>query len=259
MIHRLDTDYLREHVKVHVIGCGGTGSHMIGALARMHVSLRALGHPFGFNVAAWDPDEVTAANAGRQLFSPSDIGLKKATLLVERVNRYYGLAWDGYGEAFNRQTLQRPSIVVGCVDNNKTRKRIHDLVLNTSCYWLDCGNESTWGQVVLGNGDPDNRLPLPSQLFPKILKKSTSPNTPSCSLAGALARQDLFVNSMAATLAGNLLWRLFRHGSIEHHGYFFNLATGQMTALPVDEQHWARLGWTYDENKAKGRPSGARR
>ena len=33
-------------VTVNLIGAGGTGSHMVMALAKIHASLIALGHPF---------------------------------------------------------------------------------------------------------------------------------------------------------------------------------------------------------------------
>jgi hypothetical protein len=52
-------------------------------------------------------------------------------------------------------------------------------------------------------------------------------------MAEALEKQDLFINSSVATLAGQLLWTLMRRGRIEHHGYFVNLGTGKTMPLPV--------------------------
>ena len=43
---------------------------------------------------------------------------------------------------------------------------------------------------------------------------------PSCSLAEALEKQDLFINSTLAQLGCNLLWKMFRHGMIEYHGLY---------------------------------------
>ncbi len=76
-----------------VVGTGGTGSQMLTQLARIHCSLRALGHP-GLMVVAWDPDTVNSANLGRQMFSPADVGRNKATVLIERINRFIGSEWD---------------------------------------------------------------------------------------------------------------------------------------------------------------------
>ena len=59
-------------VTVNIIGAGGTGSQVLTGMARLDVTLRALGHP-GLFVTVYDPDIVTDANIGRQLFGPSDL------------------------------------------------------------------------------------------------------------------------------------------------------------------------------------------
>ena len=58
-------------VTVNLIGAGGTGSQVLTCLARLDAALRGLGHP-GLFVTLYDPDIVTEANIGRQLFGPSD-------------------------------------------------------------------------------------------------------------------------------------------------------------------------------------------
>ena len=93
-IHYTDNYLLSPHhpVSVHVIGAGGTGSQVGTNLARMDMALRALGHP-GLHVTVFDPDTVSKANIGRQLFSESEIGLNKAVALVTRINRFFGSTW----------------------------------------------------------------------------------------------------------------------------------------------------------------------
>ena len=54
-------------VTVNLIGAGGTGSQVLTCLARLDTALRGLGHP-GLFVTLYDPDTVTEANIGRQLF-----------------------------------------------------------------------------------------------------------------------------------------------------------------------------------------------
>ncbi len=54
---------------------------------------------------------------------------------------------------------------------------------------------------------------------------------PSCSLAEALEKQDLFINSTLAQLGCNLLWKMFRHGMLEHRGLYLNLET--LTVNPI--------------------------
>ena len=76
-------------VTIFVIGAGGTGSQVITNLARMNMALQAIGHP-GLHVTVFDPDTVTEANIGRQLFSDSELGEGKASALVTRINRFFG-------------------------------------------------------------------------------------------------------------------------------------------------------------------------
>jgi PRTRC genetic system ThiF family protein len=111
MKHALPHELLERQVRVDLAGCGGNGSQMLTGLARLHHALTALGHP-GFSVNAWDPDEVSEANVARQLFSPADVGLNKATILVHRLNAWFGLrwsAWPGNMPCRGRRTTRRTS------------------------------------------------------------------------------------------------------------------------------------------------------
>ena len=56
---------------------------------------------------------------------------------------------------------------------------------------------------------------------------------PSCSLAEALEKQDLFINSTLAQLGCNILWKMFRHGMIVHHGLYLNLNTMKVNPIMV--------------------------
>lgn len=100
-IHYTDKYLLNPYhpVTVSVIGAGGTGSQVVTGLARMSVALQALGHP-GLHVTVFDPDTVTEANIGRQLFSETELGLNKAVALVTRINRFFGYAWEAKGRSF---------------------------------------------------------------------------------------------------------------------------------------------------------------
>ena len=88
-------------------------------------ALRGLGHP-GLFVTAYDPDTVTEANIGRQLFSPSDIGLNKAQCLVTRMNHFFGNGWKAVPDIYpailkdtRRDNLA--NITITCTDNVKSR------------------------------------------------------------------------------------------------------------------------------------------
>ena len=116
-------------------------------------------------------------------------------------------------------------------------------------YWLDCGNLADRGQFVLGQPlrkdrkDRAGRLPCVNELFPSIVDRRADKRDrlPACSAAEALERQLPYVNSTIANHALALLARLFRYGRVGHHGGFVNLATGQVSPLPVDPTVWSRM------------------
>lgn len=238
--------------KIVVIGAGGTGSQFLTGLARMVVALNSLRLPTP-EVIVCDPDTVSQANVGRQLFSPSDIGQSKAYTLVNRINQYFGLNWHGYYGVFTEKQANSRTIYVTCVDTKSARREIYDIIKKQPSYWLDMGNGNHSGQAVLGNSDFCRRhhsikkrcvlMPTVADLFPQILDDTVpdDDDTPSCSLAEALTKQDLMVNQTVATHALELLWQLLRNGEISHHGFFFDNRNFSLQALPVDPENWTRL------------------
>ena len=239
-VHYIDSYLINpQHpVTVNVIGAGGTGSQVLTCLARLDTALRGLGHP-GLFVTVYDPDTVTEANIGRQLFSPSDTGLNKAQCLVTRVNNFFGNGWRAVPDIYpailkdaRRDNLA--NITITCTDN----------VYETPLYWMDFGNTQTSGQVVLGTVPKKIKQPV-SRLYEtvsslkvitrmvKYTKGKEKDSGPSCSLAEALEKQDLFINSTLAQLGCNILWKMFRHGMIEHHGLYLNLETMRVNPIAV--------------------------
>lgn len=235
-----------------LIGAGGNGSLMLGHLARIHTALvRGRIHEPGLHVRVVDDDVVSEANLGRQAFSPSDLGLPKATALVQRINLFYGTRWEACVTRFNTGTtgyITAGHIVISCVDTIAARLSIWRVMKKCRCYWLDLGNGATTGQVVLGEteghfaknwqgrfSERRNRLPHVFDLFPDLRRQKDKKTEPSCSLIEALARQDLFINSTLANAGGQLLWQLIRHGWLNHHGAFVNLNTGRTSPIEVPE------------------------
>jgi len=106
---------------------------------------------------------------------------------------------------------------------------------NQAKYWMDFGNSQSTGQVLLstiGNiRQPHSEkyqavasLPFITDEYGELLKQSEeADNTPCCSLAEALDKQDLYINSSLAQVGCSLLWSLFRHGMAENRGFFHNL------------------------------------
>lgn len=251
--HQLPTRLLQRAVRILIVGSGGNGSAMLMGLPYLHQAMKVWGHPGGLDVTVLDADTVSETNCVRQPFSRSDIGLNKAAVLVNRVNIFWGLDWEARPEFLDERTLRNPDrtadIVIGCVDTRAARYTIQSVVTGTSpvSYWLDLGNNAASGQYVLGqplnslNRRKAERLRTVSELYPEIVDTSHGEDPlPSCSAAEALERQEPFVNQTLAASALAMLSRLFRYGRIEHHGAFYNAASGRMTALPTDPDRWKR-------------------
>ena len=239
-------------VTVTLVGCGGTGSQMLNNLARIHMALLALGHP-GFHVTVMDDDEVTTANLGRQLFSPSELGLNKASALVTRVNRFFGLQWQAAQCKLDLKVHKLfGNILITAVDNVAIRKDIGQLyeigprnIGNRpevhNYYWMDLGNSKSTGQVIMGSNGKIKQpakskgtvatLKSVTDIYPNLEKFEKADDTPSCSLAEALTKQDLFINSTLAQLGANIIWKMFRELKIKYNGVYLNLET--FTTNPI--------------------------
>ena len=246
-------------VTVNLIGAGGTGSQMLTNLARMNQSMLALDHP-GLMVTVYDDDVVTEANLGRQLFAHSEVGLPKAVALINRINRFFGTNWKAVTKRFDLDTVDdfsqdgKANLFITCVDTATARFAIAEILgyfklstyqRNRPLYWMDLGNSRNTGQVVLSTIGhlkqpasekfyPIGNLPFVTETFKDLLETAdATDNTPSCSLAEALTKQDLFINSTLANMGSSLLWQLFREGMLFNRGFFMNLQDYRTQPLKV--------------------------
>lgn len=262
-IHRIHSELLTRGVSVLLVGAGGTGSRILERLVCLHRAMLAKGHPAGLEVTVVDPDTVSEANVGRQAFYPSDVGMFKSDVLVNRANMAGGVLWKSIPAKLDTSACLRSDLVIGAVDNRSARLGIlRSLEANMSGvrYWLDTGNRSADGQVVLGEvtsrhratEDP-LRLPHAGELYPEVIDPAAEgpDDGPSCSLAEALEKQSLFINPMVADSAMAILWNLFTKGQIDVHGAFINLDRLMVTPLRVDPETWKRFGVIRDGRRRK--------
>tara|TARA_Y100000815_G_scaffold275756_1_gene316962 strand:+ start:31329 stop:31748 length:420 start_codon:yes stop_codon:yes gene_type:complete len=115
---------------------------------------------------------------------------------------------------------------------------------NIPRYWMDFGNGKDTGQVVLSTigkvKQPKSdmyevvgSLPFVTEEFGELLRQSeTDSDAPSCSLAEALEKQDLFINSTLAHMGCSLLWKMLRNGMTTQRGALLNLE--RFTAQPLN-------------------------
>lgn len=256
MEHLIDPALLDRRVSIHLVGVGGNGAQMAACLARLDIAMKALGHPHGLHVIAFDADRVSEANVGRQLYSPADIGRHKAIVTIHRLNQFYGLDWIAHPvryEAFetNRYAPSSADILVSCVDSRAARRTLHEAVFEGRRYryWLDLGNTEASAQVVLGQGpcrargEGSLRLPCVTELFPELLDANApDDNRPSCSVRMSLASQGLFINDVAVRFAAQLLYELFSKGRLDQHGVVVNLDSKRTGPIEIDPKTWARFG-----------------
>ncbi|HKO80163.1 MAG TPA: PRTRC system ThiF family protein [Chitinophagaceae bacterium] len=261
-VHFTDNYLLRptNPITINIIGAGGTGSQVLAGMARINHSLITLGHP-GLMVQLFDSDKITSANLGRQLFAESELGMNKAVVLINRINRFFGVSWKAIPFQFSIKNVKRlpvggaANITISCVDTVPARFEIADIIktsadnyrtgVHAPLYWMDFGNSRDTGQVILSTigsiKQPTSKkyyaiseLPFITNEFNDLLHKSGMQDTsPSCSLAEALSKQDLFINSSLANMGASLLWNLLREGMITNRGFFLNLKDFRSQPLNV--------------------------
>ncbi len=244
-----------QPLRVLIVGAGGNGSAMLLGLPYLHQAMKVWGHAGGIHVMLADGDLVSETNCVRQPFASADVGLNKAIVLINRVNLFWGLRWQAHPEHFHKDSLRSnspgPHLIIGCVDTRAARQAILSAVTranDSTVYWLDLGNNASSGQYVLGqplnaaNHRTAVRLRTVAELYPEIADAEAGEDPlPSCSAAEALERQEPFINQVLATSALAMLARLFRYGTLTHHGAFYNASTGRTSVLGVDPYLWKKI------------------
>jgi PRTRC genetic system ThiF family protein len=252
--------YVNRGLRILLIGSGGTGSAVLFALPDLHNALIAWGAESGLHVIVMDADTVSPTNCVRQPFGGSDIGLNKATVLVNRLNMFHQLDWEARAEYFTPE--REPSstsfdrtidFVISCVDTRSARRAMHEAFTTRTgpwrnvSYWLDIGNNADNGQFVLGqprnccNKPSSTRLRTVAELYPSIMDTSAGEDDlPSCSAAEALTRQEPMTNKVLAMSALAMLTQLIHHGEVNHQGAFWNAKSGRSEPIAIDPEVWKK-------------------
>jgi PRTRC genetic system ThiF family protein len=269
-----------ERVRLTLVGCGGTGSHIASGLVAIAQALEARGQ--GCELLFIDPDRVEPKNIGRQLFSIADLGQPKAAVLAGRLSAAFRLTIGSHVRAVNESDGPvihehgALSVVVGAVDNHAARQTLATLVGRAfgTLWWLDTGNSEQAGQVFLGNATRVenlkqavglglvDRLPAPSVAYPDLLAAPTLKPTnrhkrpskdPSCAELVAAGEQGLMVNRMAAAWALALLHD-FLLGEVTYFGLAFDLKYAGTKRYALDLPTLAEVtGLAPEALEAKGK------
>lgn len=236
------------HVTIALVGCGGTGSHLAQALARLAAHCRDSGGP-DLTLAFIDGDIVEAKNVGRQLFSVADIGRNKAQVLAARFSALFGLEIVAFPYMLDTQRIQDETgygVLVGAVDAAPGRRAISGHLGRANWrLWLDCGNHDLSGQVAVGNthaaaglqGALQNglcsRLPAPSLIYPELLKDAPLRPRADCAAAMVDNAQSLMINAMMAAVAGQYLYQIVVQRRLTTFCTTIDLQTPTMRSLPI--------------------------
>jgi len=264
-----------------VLGCGGTGGHLVPHLARLVSVLNSKRSRSAYaslpvmNLFLADGDVVEEKNLIRQNFIEQDIGKNKAEVLGERYAAAFGIEIGVIPEYLERldkfsflKTMSRSydnaSLVIGCVDNNASRKVINrwfcrkDTGGSDGRFWIDSGNEENSGQVVCGYNPQEYRygqpkfnpfrkdlhslssgrrrgdfcLPCAVEVYPELLHIDDSfSSQESCAARSQSAPQNMQTNVTAAVIIMNFVQKLITRDLIKSHCVEFAISNTFNTRL----------------------------
>lgn len=172
-------------VKIVILGAGGTGGYVIPHLYRIGFAADR-----NIRIIVCDGDVVEEKNLVRQNFVEQDIGRNKAQVLSERYSAAFGIECEYIPRFIETEEelfrLTKPDfqqsrwnnipetqrvILLGCVDNNKSRQLCHAVFYKQKdIIYIDSGNGEHTGQVVCGVRQNDRTTYKPvCSLYPDII------------------------------------------------------------------------------------------
>ena len=245
MPYYLDNAFLLDNPWITVVGCGGTGGFVVEGLCRLFQGRDA-------TIVLVDHDRVEPHNLLRQNFYPGDVGKFKSQALADRLAKAYRRP-VGYSVYPFREEDSRPHgsrypglpahgdcLIIGCADNAAARRAMAECLPGDPCRWLiDAGNDTNWGQVLVGNapervtleeppftGDICHLAPAPTLQRPDLLTAvSTRPPDVDCAAALDLTDQDPTINQMMASLVLQVVRRMVA-GTCPFLGLYLDMELG---------------------------------
>ena len=245
---------LSKPVKIIMLGAGGTGGHIAPHLYRLLHTLDRY-----TKVIVCDGDIVEEKNLVRQNFIAADLGRNKAQVLAERYASAFGLEVSYIPEFIESeerlaqlvkpdtfptgpylyQTQEGLSILIGCVDNNRSRQLCHSVFKSAdNLIYIDSGNGEYTGQVVCGikRGGRAYYKPV-GDVYPDVLLETDKfPTELSCAEAAVSAPQSIVANIMAGTAVVSYLYNILVLGSIETRSVTFSTKTVNIKPIVIQKR-----------------------
>ena len=222
---------LTRPVKIVMLGAGGTGGHIA---PHLYCLLYALNRPVRFIIC--DGDVVEEKNLVRQNFIPADLGENKARVLADRYSGVFGMETEYVPDFIeneerltelleprvwysgfypNVETVREQVILIGAVDNNKSRQLCHSVFYKShELIYIDSGNGEHTGQVVCGIRSGGRTMYRPvGALYPDVLEETDKfPTELSCAEASLSAPQSIAANITAATAVVDIIYNILALG-----------------------------------------------
>ena len=260
MPYYLDNAFLLDNPWITVVGCGGTGGFVAEGLCRLFQGREA-------TIVLVDHDRVEPHNLLRQNFYPEDVGRFKSQALADRLAKAFrrpvGYSVYAFREEDSRSDGGRypglphygNSLIIGCADNAAARRAMAECLPGDPRRWLiDAGNDTNWGQVLVGNvaepvtlheppftGETCHLAPAPTLQRPDLLTAvSTRPPDVDCAAALDLTDQDPTINQMMASLVLQVVRRMAA-GSCPFMGLYLDMEQGTVTPRYVTPEALARI------------------
>ncbi|NHN33256.1 ThiF family adenylyltransferase [Paenibacillus agricola] len=257
-----------------IIGTGATGSHFFRGLCQ---DIRSYLNKPGFDknptfklgrVLLIDGDKVEAKNLGNQLFDHDDIGEPKVISLAERYGEHYNLSILRYPEYvkdletmnslhgvpdYNDKHFVFMPVLIGMVDNNATRRLMHDYFYQDelkNLIYIDTGVEAVasegntqninqsgfGGQVVIGFKYQGHILLEPvGHIYSNILEDEED-DFPGCGVQIPSLPQRAATNKTAAQLVNNIVNNLLHSATIYQHVINFNAQFGGCSPVLINKE-----------------------
>ena len=252
MAYRLAEKFSAYFNRIALVGCGGTGGFAAEGICRL------LNKSPGSQLILIDGDIVEERNFHNQNFYREDLGRFKSQVLAERLSRGHHISVDYsiYPLQKKKMTsepspLMQCALVVGCVDNALARAAITSHI-SIDQWWLDAGNGTEYGQLLVGNADLDDlldafdqekglchALPLPTLVKPELLvSPPIQPNSSAQDLTAC--ERGPTVNQWMATLVVEALRKLLE-GRLDWWQCFFDLESMSICTVPSSPEAVAQV------------------
>lgn len=240
-------------VKIILLGAGGTGGYVIPHLYRIGFAADRC-----IRIIVCDGDVVEKKNLVRQNFVAQDIGRNKAQVLSERYSAAFGIECEYIprfveteeellrltAPDFRKQIWMSGSetqrvILLGCVDNNKSRQLCHSVFYKQKdLIYIDSGNGEHTGQVVCGVRQNNRTTYKPvCTLYPDMLRDEDKfPSELSCAERTISAPQSVTANLTAATAVVSFLYDLLICGELNTRYVTFSSRQINMRAETVKKR-----------------------